>query len=191
MRSWRNGKVQAEFWCRDGEAHCADGPAIVNYYESGALLSEEWYVNGERHREEGPEKRGYDESGYLRYEEWWLRGQRYRADSGPTYVSHHSPSDGGGVDIEKWVTGDKEQHAGGIHREGGPAFVRHHPDGSISFTGWLLDGKEVSAHQVMAPSWGVSRDNAPAIAYLEGFDYEELSAEHPAVRLALSTNRNP
>ena len=153
------------------------------FYPNGRVKSETWLLGDTVHREDGPAEILYGPDGGVEIERWYFMGRVHRED-GPARILYYV---GGNVRMQQWV-----RH-GEAHREDGPGQVFFTPDGSIQSRGWYLAGdtQPVTPHHVLAPSWGVSRDNAPAIAYLEGFDCEELSAEHPAVTLALATHKNP
>ena len=141
----------------------------------------EWYLDGVLHREGGPAHVRVRPGGRVKWEEWCQQGERHRAD-GPALIEYLPD---GRIDCEEWWQN------GDIHRDDGPAVIYYDESGQPSKEQWVLDGTMATEHQVRAPSWGISRDNAAAIAFLSAFDCDELSAEHPAVTLALATHKNP
>ena len=150
------------------------------YSRNGYVLSEEWLLNGVLHREDGPATVAFDSAGNVVGEEWWLAGVRHRQDGPATVIFG---SDGSRV-LESWYLN------GVFHREDGPAGTRYDKKGKTTCD-WVLNNLGVSPHLVLAPSWGVSRDNVAAIELLSDYDFNELSADHPAVLLVLATHRNP
>ena len=73
-----NGNIRYEKWHReDGEfyLHREDGPAIINYYESGEKQYEQWWVNSKKHRIEGPAHINYYKDGTIWFEYYLINGE--------------------------------------------------------------------------------------------------------------------
>ena len=72
--------VAASEFYKDGKYHREDGPAHINYSETGEILEEHWYINGEAHREDGPAKIYYNYNGEVVREMWCINNSYHRED---------------------------------------------------------------------------------------------------------------
>ena len=69
-----SGSIWRESYYMEGECHREGLPADIGYYEDGALESEEYYIEGERHREDGPAVIKYNNDGSVWYEIYCIEG---------------------------------------------------------------------------------------------------------------------
>lgn len=83
-----NGTKQVEAWHINGELQRKDGPAYIEYYESGNIKVEKWYNYGFLHREgDKPAFIEYYEGGYKKRESWYYRDELHRIN-GPANIEY-------------------------------------------------------------------------------------------------------
>jgi antitoxin component YwqK of YwqJK toxin-antitoxin module len=76
-----NWNIKFQEWFLKGKLHNEDGPAKIEYYESGAVRGQDWLLNGKWHNEEGPAWISYYENGKVKCKEWWFEDkQLYKKD---------------------------------------------------------------------------------------------------------------
>ncbi len=78
--------IRKEFWFDDGLWHREEGPAVIDWHQSGQKYAESWHSKGELHRQGGPAITSWWENGRPRVEIWFKHATRHRAD-GPSYQS--------------------------------------------------------------------------------------------------------
>ena len=98
-------------WEKDGYLHRQDGPALIQFYESGQVKRELYYLNGVLQREGEPANILYFESGAVKAVAWHMRGLLHRC-GGPAVILYGPEGD---VWAELWF------QYGLRHCETGPA----------------------------------------------------------------------
>lgn len=83
--------------------HREDGPASIEYYESGALLKKIYIIEDLWHREDGPAYISYYENGKVQEYNWFIENKLHRTD-GPASTLYH---ENGSLNIEEYYMNDK------------------------------------------------------------------------------------
>ncbi|GEM_PF-3781912 len=130
----KKGNVVEEHWKRNGEYFRSDGPAEIDYYESGQIRFVNYYnEKGEEHRDDGPSNITYHENGSLNIERWNQNGNLHR-DDGPAEIRYYAA---GQLASEEW-----HQNGQYFREDDGPQQVRYHDNGKILSEMWFSDRRE-------------------------------------------------
>lgn len=86
---YNDSTVGIEYWKNDADKyHRENGPAIIDYYDTGEIHMEQWYINDSIHRDNAPAIIKYDKKGHKIGYMWWNHGLRHRED-GPAVMCYN------------------------------------------------------------------------------------------------------
>lgn len=72
-----SGVKERDIWRGDGTHwHRLNGPAVVDYSETGKIKRETWMINNKKHRDDGPAEVIYDEGGNAVEQYWYTDGEK-------------------------------------------------------------------------------------------------------------------
>lgn len=72
-------------WYKDAKLHRINGPAKIEYSESGKIRKEQYYEDGNAHRIDEPAEINYHESGQIQMKCYYKDGTKNRTD-GPALI---------------------------------------------------------------------------------------------------------
>ena len=70
--------IRKEYWFEDGVWHREDGPAVIDWHQTGEKYAESWHLKGDLHRQGGPAITSWWDSGHPRIEVWFRHGTKHR-----------------------------------------------------------------------------------------------------------------
>jgi len=130
-----NGKIQYQYWYRDGQWHRDDDkPAYIGYYESGKIEWQYWYKNGQWHRNnDKPACIKYYENGKIEWQHWYKNGQWHRDNDKPACIGYYKN------DKVRWQEWYKN---GQWYRDNDkPACIEYYENGKIECQQWFKNGQ--------------------------------------------------
>jgi antitoxin component YwqK of YwqJK toxin-antitoxin module len=97
---FQNGKLWTETYrLKNEKLHRLDGPAFIEYYESGKVRQKEYLVENEYHRLDGPAYVEYYESGEISEKQYYIYGELHRLD-GPAEILYN---ENGTIESETFI----------------------------------------------------------------------------------------